>query len=62
MKPYKAGNKLNTGKFVEELKQMNRHQKMLLIWDGASYPRDEKMHQLLMMGGKTTVNHRQNFQ
>jgi len=60
VKPYKAGNRENTVKFVEELKQTNRHQKMLLIWDGASYHRDEKMHQPLMRGWKTRVNHRQN--
>jgi hypothetical protein len=31
---------------------------MLLIWDNASYHRrDGKMHQPLMRGGKTTVNH-----
>jgi len=36
---------------------MNRHRKMLLIWDNASYYRDQKMHPPLMRGGKTTVNH-----
>jgi len=60
VKPYKAGNRENTVKFVEELKQMNRHPKMLLIGDGASYHRKEKMHQPLMRGWKTRVNHRQN--
>ena len=37
VKPYKAGNGENTVKFVEELKRMNPQQKILLIWDGASY-------------------------
>ena len=47
VKPYKAGNGENTVKFVEELKRMNPQQKILLIWDGASYHRGQEMQQLL---------------
>jgi hypothetical protein len=57
VKPYKAGNGENTVKVIEELKQMNPHQKMLLMWDGACYQRGQEMQQLLMRGDKTRVNH-----
>ena len=36
--PYKSGNGENTVKFVEEIKSRHLQEKILLIWDGATYP------------------------
>ena len=45
--PYKAGNGENTVKFLSKIQalhsQENSEQKILLIWDGASYHRGEEM-------------------
>ena len=40
--PYSSGNGKNTVKFVEELHCRHPHQQIMLIWDGASYRRNEK--------------------
>jgi len=45
--PYSAGNGENTVKFVQEIKTLHPEQKLLLIWDGASYHRGEEVKKLL---------------
>lgn len=45
--PYSAGNGENTVKFLQEIKSYHPEQKLLLIWDGASYHRGEEVKKLL---------------
>ncbi len=45
--PYNSGNGENTVAFVNELKKRHPQEKLMLIWDGASYHRGEKMRELL---------------
>lgn len=51
--PYETGNGVNTVKFLEEIKALhtpeNSEQKILLIWDGASYHRGEEMKKFLTL-------------
>jgi transposase len=51
--PYGAGNGVNTVQFLEEIKavhtQEDSEQKILLIWDGASYHRGEEMKKFLTL-------------
>lgn len=51
--PYGAGNGENTVKFLEEIKALHNRedsqQKILLIWDGASYHRGEEMKRFLSL-------------
>jgi transposase len=45
--PYSTGNGENTVKFLPEIKKRHPEQRLLLIWDGASYQRGEEMKKLL---------------
>lgn len=45
--PYSAGNGENTVKFIQKIKIYHPEQKLLLIWDGASYHRGEEVKKLL---------------
>lgn len=45
--PYSAVNGENTVKFMQEIKSYHPEQKLLLIWDGATYPRGEEVKKLL---------------
>lgn len=47
VRPYSAGNGENTVKFLQELKSHHPEQKLLLIWDGATYHRGEELKKLL---------------
>ena len=47
MSPYSTGNGENTVKFLPEIKKRHPEQRLLLIWDGASYQRGEEMKKLL---------------
>ncbi|WP_172636052.1 transposase [Synechococcus sp. PCC 6312] len=37
MRAYTKGNSVNTIKFIETLRTIHPHQKLILIWDGATY-------------------------
>ncbi len=39
--PHDAGNEGNTIEFIKHLQDLNPGKKLILIWDGASYPRSE---------------------
>ncbi len=39
--PHDAGNSENTVNFIKYLQDLNPGKKLILIWDGASYPRSE---------------------
>ena len=45
--PYPTGNGENTVKFLQKIKKRHPEQRLLLIWDGASYHRGEEMKKLL---------------
>jgi hypothetical protein len=45
--PYSTGNGENTVKFLQKIKKRHPEQRLLLIWDGASYHRGEEMKKLL---------------
>ena len=45
--PYSTGNGENTVKFLQKIKKRHPDQRLLLIWDGASYHRGEEMKKLL---------------
>lgn len=47
VKEYETANGINTVKFLEELKAQHPQQKILIIWDGASYHRGTEMKNFL---------------
>ena len=41
--PFEAGNGANTVAYLRWLRQVYKGKKLLVLWDGASYHRDEKV-------------------
>jgi len=45
--PHKGGNGENTVAFIKHLQDLHQDKKLILIWDGASYHRSEKVRTYL---------------
>lgn len=47
MRAYETGNSANTIKFIEMLRAIHSHQKLILIWDGAAYHNSQEFRNYL---------------
>ncbi len=57
MRAYTKGNSVNTIKFIETLRTIHPHQKLVLIWDGAAYHNSQEFCDYLSQVNRDKPEH-----